>query len=208
MGAIVVIAGSAGGLDPLRQIIAALPVPCSASVFVVMHIGPNRSVLPSLLTRPGLPASFAKDYAPIEPGHVYVAPPDHHILLEPGRMRLSQGPKVNYTRPAADPLFESAAEAYGSRVLGIVLSGGDSDGAIGLRVIKERGGTSIVQRPEDAVFPSMPEKALAVDHPDGSLSVSEIGQLLAARCSNEHFQLPAKMVAVPESHSGGLELPA
>ena len=112
MVGIVVIAASAGGLGPLRSIIAALPAPCTAAVFVVVHIGSNPSILPCLLGHAGpLPAAFAHDGDAIEAGRIYVAPPDRHMVLEFARIRLSHGPKVHYTRPAADPLFISAAEA-------------------------------------------------------------------------------------------------
>ena len=115
-----VIAASAGGLNPLRRIIAALPTPCAAAVFVVMHIGPHRSVLPCVLSGSGrLTAAFAQDGELIEGGHIYVAPPDHHMIFGPSRIKLSQGPKIDYTRPAADPLFISAARVYGPRVLGM-----------------------------------------------------------------------------------------
>jgi two-component system chemotaxis response regulator CheB len=191
MDAIVVIAASAGGLEPLRRIIAALPVPCMASVFVVMHIGSGPSALPSLLARVGgPPAAFAQDGAAIEAGHIYVAPPDHHMLLEPARIRLSRGPKVHSTRPAADPLFISAAEAFGERVIGVVLSGGGSDGAAGLRAIKRHGGTALVLRPEDAAMPYMPRAAIAAGHPDACLPVPEIVQVLGAFCSR-HRALPS-----------------
>jgi two-component system chemotaxis response regulator CheB len=176
MGAIVVIAASAGGLEPLRRIIAALPLPCAASVFVVRHIGCNTSVLPFLLARAGLPASLAREGVLIEAGHIYVAPPDHHMILEPHRIRLSHGPKVNHTRPAADPLFETAAEAYGNRVVGVVLSGGGSDGAAGLQAIKAHCGTAFVQHPDEATAPSMPKTAIAAGQPDACLPVSEIAQ--------------------------------
>jgi two-component system chemotaxis response regulator CheB len=137
MLSIVVIGASAGGLDPLRQIVSSVLMTSTAAVFVVMHIGPHPSVLPKLLKgAAGLPATFAIDGSLIEAGRIYVAPPDHHVLLNRGWMRLSYGPKVNYTRPAADPLFMTAAAAYRERVLGIVLSGGGSDGAEGLRMIK------------------------------------------------------------------------
>jgi two-component system chemotaxis response regulator CheB len=120
MDGIVVIAASAGGLGPLRSIIAALPAPCTAAVFVVMHSGPYPSILPDLLGRAGvLPAAFARDGDKIEVGHIYVAPPDHHMVLGFDSIRLNQGPKVHYTRPAADPLFISAAEAHGKRVMGV-----------------------------------------------------------------------------------------
>jgi two-component system chemotaxis response regulator CheB len=143
---IVVIAASAGGLVPLRQIIATLPAPCSAAVFVVMYIGTHPSRLLGLLSSSGRwSASFARDGDLIEVGHVYVAPPDHHMVLGPVRIRLNQGPKVHHARPAADPLFISAAESHGRRVMGNVLSDGNSDGAAGLQVIATHGGTALVQ---------------------------------------------------------------
>jgi two-component system chemotaxis response regulator CheB len=184
MMAIVVIAGSAGALAPLRRIIAVLPEPCAAAVFVVIHIGPNPSVLPSLLQRVcRLPVEFAQDGAVIEAGHVYVAPSDQHVLVDRKAMLLNWGSKVHHTRPAADPLFISAAKAHSNRVMGIVLSGGDGDGAEGLRIIKEHGGVALVQRPEDAVDPSMPNAAIMADHPDACLAVGEIAQRVRAFCS-------------------------
>jgi two-component system chemotaxis response regulator CheB len=117
----IVIAASAGGLVPLRRIIATLPIPWSAAVFVVMHIGPHPSKLPDLLSSSGLwPESFARDGVLIEAGHVYVAPPDHHMVLEHDRIRLSQEPKVHHTGPAADPLFISAAEGPTARGLWVL----------------------------------------------------------------------------------------
>jgi two-component system chemotaxis response regulator CheB len=184
MDGIVVIAASAGGLAPLRSIIAALPAPCTAAVFVVMHSGPYPSILPDLLGRPGvLPAAFARDGDKIEVGHIYVAPPDHHMVLGLVSIQLNQGPKVHYTRPAADPLFISAAEAHGERVMGIVLSGGDSDGAAGLRAITEHGGTALVQHPKEAATPSMPIAAIAADHPDACLTVEEIAKRIRSFCA-------------------------
>jgi two-component system chemotaxis response regulator CheB len=183
MHAIVAIGASAGGLEPLRRIVAALPIPCIASVFVVMHIGSNPSVLPSLLDRPGFPATFAQEGTLIEAGHIYVAPPDHHMLLEQYSIRLSHGPKIHYTRPAIDPLFVSAAEIHGNQVLGIILSGEAGDGAAGLRAIKMHGGTTLVQLPKDAVAPSMPRAAIMADHPDDCLSVEEIAQRVGIFCS-------------------------
>jgi two-component system chemotaxis response regulator CheB len=182
MDGIVVIAASAGGLDPLRRIIAALPVPCSAAVFVVVHIGPHPSVLPTLLSGQHA-AIFGQDGALIEAGHIYVAPPDHHMLLGLGRIRLDQGSKIHHTRPAADPLFISAAETYGRRVMGIVLSGGDGDGAAGLRAITRHGGTALVQDPQEAAAPSMPRAAIVEDHPDACLPVEEIARKVRVFCS-------------------------
>jgi two-component system, chemotaxis family, protein-glutamate methylesterase/glutaminase len=142
-----------------------------------MHIGSRPSKLPELLSSSEHPASFARNGALIRTGHIYVAPPDHHMVLGDNNcIRLNQGPKVHYTRPAADPLFISAAEAHGRRVMGIVLSGGDGDGAAGLRAIGEHGGTAFVQDPDEAEAPSMPRSAILADHPDACLAVEEIAQ--------------------------------
>ena len=131
-----------------------------------MHSGPYPSILPDLLGRAGvLPAAFARDGDKIEVGHIYVAPPDHHMVLGFDSIRLNQGPKVHYTRPAADPLFISAAEAHGKRVMGVVPSGGNSDGAAGLRAIAEHGGTALVQDPKEAAMLYMPRAAIAADIP-------------------------------------------
>lgn len=185
MDAIVVIAASSGGLGPLICIVAALPAPSLASIFITSHIGAHQSRLPIVLSRAGkLPAEHAVDGALIQPGHIYVAPPDHDMMLEIGRLRLSHGPKVNHS-PAADPLFQSAAELYGGRVIGIVLSGGGDDGAAELRTIKAHGGTALVQNPDDPAFPSMPLTALAADHADACLSVCEIARLVGSICANQ-----------------------
>jgi two-component system, chemotaxis family, protein-glutamate methylesterase/glutaminase len=174
---IVVIAASSGGLDPLLRIVAALPTPCSAAIFVVVHTGPHRSLLPALLNSGGkLLATFAEHGESIEAGHIYVAPPDHHVILERDGIQLDHGPKINYTRPAADPLFISAAEAYGSQVMGIVLSGDDTDGAAGIRAVAEHGGTALVQDPNEAAAPSMPQSALMAGCSHASLPVEEIAQ--------------------------------
>ena len=183
---VVVIAASAGGVKPLQHIIAALPVPCRAAIFAVVHTGPYFSVLPRLLNLSGPHATtFAEDGALIEAGQIYVAPPDHHMFLGPARIRLNQGPKVYHTRPAADPLFISAAKTHGRRVMGIVLSGGDGDGAAGLRAIAECGGAALVQDPEEAASPSMPLAAIRADHPDACLPVDEIAQRARLFCSRE-----------------------
>lgn len=183
MHPIVVIGASAGGVRPIRLIVSALPVRCAASIFIVLHIGRRMSILPDLLHRPdGLPAVFPRDGDLIKAGHVFVAPPDYHMLLDADRIRLDQGPKVHYTRPAVDPLFISAARHHGDRVVGVVLSGGDGDGATGLQAIKRHGGMTIVQRPDDANTPSMPLAALAADAPI-CLPAEEIACRVAQFCS-------------------------
>lgn len=178
MGTIVVIGGSAGGLKPLRQIVQALKPGSRASIFVVIHTGANPSQLPTILGRDGpMPADFGLDGERIVEGRLYVAPPDCHMLLTDSQIRLSHGAKVHFTRPSVDPLFVSAADAFGSRVVGVVLSGGDGDGTEGLRAIKRNGGTALVQDPKEAMVPSMPHTALMSAHPDGCMPI----ELLARR---------------------------
>jgi two-component system chemotaxis response regulator CheB len=123
------------------------------------------------------------------PGHIYVAPPDHHMRLTPGLIHLDTGPKIHFTRPAADPLFQSAALAYGARVVGVVLSGGDGDGATGLRDVKARGGISIVQEPNQAENPGMPLQAIKEDAPDYRLRIAEIGPVLVQLNSRRDTRL-------------------
>lgn len=123
--AIVVIGASAGGVDAIRALAAALPANFAAAVCVVLHIGAHKSELPWLLNQAGpLPACHPADGDPVQPGRIYVAPPDHHMLVEPGCIRLTRGPRENWARPAVDPLFRSAARAYGPGVMGIILTGG------------------------------------------------------------------------------------
>lgn len=176
---IVVVAASAGGLGALCAIVGALPADFAGTLLIVQHIGSRQSNLPEILTAVGpLPASHGQDGEVLAGGRIYIAPPDHHMTLSQGRIRLDRGPKQHFTRPAADPLFQSAAAAYGSRVIGIVLTGGDSDGTAGLRAITARGGVGIVQDPAEAQVPQMPERAISGDHPDYCLPARAIGPLL------------------------------
>ncbi len=166
---IITIGASAGGVEALSALARLLPADLPASVFVALHVPPHgMSVLPQILSRGGpLPAGHVEDGEAIAPGRIYVAPPDHHLLIDRGTLRLSRGPKENGFRPAIDPLFRSAARWHGSRVIGVVLSGTLDDGTAGLRAIKSRGGLAVVQDPDDALFPNMPRNALdlvAVDH--------------------------------------------
>lgn len=177
---IVVVGASAGGLRALETLVSQLPPDFPATIFIVWHISPDYpSLLPQILARAAsLPVDHAIDKEPIQMGRIYVAPPDHHLLVEPGVVRLSRGPRENRFRPAVDVLFRSAARSYGARVIGVVLTGSLDDGAAGLYAVKERGGIAVVQDPTDALHPSMPRaamKAVAVDH---CLPVSQIGALL------------------------------
>ncbi len=178
---IVVIGASAGGVEALLAVVRELPRDLPAALFVVLHIPPDGgSVLPRILSHAGLlPAVHPEDGDPIERGMIYVAPPDNHLLIERGRVRVVRGPRENRCRPAVDPLFRSAARAYGPRVVGVVLSGMLDDGAAGLAAIHARGGIGVVQDPEDALFPGMPTSAIRYNDPTYVLPVAEIGSLLA-----------------------------
>jgi two-component system chemotaxis response regulator CheB len=177
---IIVIGASAGGVDALQRLCAALPADFPAYVFVAQHLSPAaRSMLPQLLDRAGpLHAVAADDEQAIEPGHIYVARPDHHLLLRDGKMLVRRGPVENRTRPAVNALFRSAAIHYGSRVIGVVLTGLLDDGTEGLIAIKAAGGLSVIQDPADAEWPSMPRNALKRDHVDHSLPLADLPALL------------------------------
>ena len=124
-GTIVAIGASAGGVDALRSIVASLPQSLDAAVFVTLHIGAHKNELPWLLDRIGtLPASHAVNGEAIRAGHVFVAPPDHHLTVEPGKIVMTRGPRENMARPAIDPMFRSAARAYAENVVGVILTGG------------------------------------------------------------------------------------
>ncbi|MGN6375556.1 MAG: chemotaxis protein CheB [Sphingomonas sp.] len=165
---IVVIGASSGGVEALSRIVSDLPADLNASIFIVLHVGATGSRLDQLLARKSLlPVIRPADGEQIVTGRIYVAPPDLHMVLEHGHIRLLRGPKENFSRPAVDPLFRSAAIEFGTRVIGIVLTGHLDDGSAGLMAIKDRGGVAIVQDPGEAVAASMPRSAAAcvkVDH--------------------------------------------
>ncbi len=178
---IIVIGTSSGGIDALKTLVAGLPPDLKASIFVTLHVAPySLGILPEILQNAGpLPVSNANDWEQIEVGHIYVAPPDHHLLLEQsGYLRVTRGPRENRFRPAIDPLFRSAARAYGPRVIGVILTGWLDDGTAGLYAVKERGGTAIAQHPDDAFAPAMPMNAIKHVEVDHILSLKEIAPLL------------------------------
>ncbi|HET9979584.1 MAG TPA: chemotaxis protein CheB [Ktedonobacterales bacterium] len=179
---IVTLGASAGGIEALTTLVCNLPRNIPAAFFVVVHIPAEApSVLAEILDRAGpLPASIARDRAPIERGHIYVAPPDHHLLLTPVAMRLTRGPSENRHRPAIDPLFRSAALSFGPRVVGVVLSGALNDGTAGLLAIKRAGGVTMVQDPTTAAFPSMPSSALTYVPVDWCLHVPALAKQIVA----------------------------
>jgi two-component system chemotaxis response regulator CheB len=177
---IIVIGASAGGVETLSQLTRHLPADLPAAIFVVLHVpAHSTSLLPQILNRKSpLPALHPADGEAIRNGRIYIAPPDFHLLLEPGRIRLTRGPRENGHRPAVDPLFRTAARSYGPRVVGVVLSGTLDDGTAGLLAIQQRGGVAIVQHPDDALYPGMPRSALEAVAVDHSLSVAGIAEAL------------------------------
>ena len=178
---VIAVGASAGGLDPLRRLVSGLPADLPAAVLVVQHAAPTGpSLLGQILDGAGpLPARPAEDGEAIELGRIYVAPPDRHLLVSDGRLRLSRGPRENRARPAIDPLFRSAAVHARSRVVGVVLSGLLDDGAAGLRAVRRCGGLAVVQDPADAAYPDMPQAALAAAGADHVAPADALGPLLA-----------------------------
>ncbi|AKJ29849.1 chemotaxis protein CheB [Caldimonas brevitalea] len=178
----VVIGASAGGVEALGLLLAALPPGFGAPVLVVLHVPPQRANHLAQLfgARCALPVVEAQDKQPLRPGTVYLAPPDYHLLVEPDFcVALSVDAPVHFSRPAIDPLFESAAAAYGSRLLAIVLTGASSDGSQGLRAVRKAGGQAWVQNPADAQVPTMPAAALKAAGADAILSLTAIAHTLA-----------------------------
>jgi two-component system chemotaxis response regulator CheB len=176
---IVVIGASAGGLLPLQEVLGALPVPFPAVICVVVHIPAwRKSLLPSALSVNGHRAVEAMNRQELIPGQVYVAPADHHLLVDEGEAVLWHGPKENAHRPAVNALFRSAAVTYGPAAVGLVLSGALEDGATGLWWIKRHGGIAIVQDPKEAQFSSMPESALSTVEVDHCLPARRIAPVL------------------------------
>lgn len=183
---IFVIGASSGGFDVLKQLVGGLPADFPAAIFVVWHMAPDaRGVLPLILNKSGaLPATNAVDGEAIRPGKIYIAPPDHHLIVEKTRVRVTRGPKENRFRPAVDPLFRSAAYAHRERVVGVILTGALDDGTAGLWTVKEHGGIAVVQDPQDAAYPSMPENALREVRVDYTVPAREMPDLLV-RLSRE-----------------------
>lgn len=177
---IIVVGASAGGIEALMTLVRDLPHDIPAAVFIVLHIPPREpSLLPAILKRSGrLTALHPEDGDKINYGHMYIAPPDHHLLVEQGYVRVVRGPKENRHRPAVDPLFRSAARAYGTRVVGVVLTGALDDGTAGLLAVKRRGGVTVVQDPDEALYSGMPGSALKNVQVDYCLSLAKIGPLL------------------------------
>ena len=198
METLIVMGASVGGVSALSTIFAALPANFPAAILAVMHVGARNSVLPDILGKTSaLPVRFAEAREPVRAGRILLAPPDRHMLVAnlagQATVELTRGPKENHTRPAIDPLFRSAAAAFGPKVVGVVLSGYLDDGTAGLQAIKACGGKALVQEPQDAVAPSMPQSALDYAEVDCRLPCAEIGPALLALASGT----PAPASAAP-----------
>jgi two-component system chemotaxis response regulator CheB len=196
------VGASAGGIEALRSLVAQLPPDFPAAVLVVLHLPPKgTSVLPQILARAGaLPAVTAEDGAAVEGGRVYVAPPDRHLLVEHGHLRLDHGTRTNGHRPAIDPLFRSVANEYGPAGAGVVLSGVLDDGTAGLMAIKQAGGVTLAQDPADALYEMMPRTAIEVVSPEHVGTAEQLGRLLAEIAAGVPPDPPAALHAVREEH--------
>ncbi len=177
---IIVIGGSTGALEALSRLVRELPEDLAAAVFVVLHLTDcDTGALPRALRRAGpLTAVHPRDGEAIQPGHIYVAPPGRHLVIRKGYVRLGLGPRENGHRPAIDPLFRTAATAYGRRVVAVVLSGCTDDGIAGLMAVKQQGGTIVAQNPREALYPMLPSMAIENVQADHVLPVGEIPALL------------------------------
>jgi two-component system chemotaxis response regulator CheB len=194
---LVVIGTSAGGIETLRSLVGKLPPSFAAPICIVMHTSPQSpGVLPDILSRSGPLRAVTASAERLLPGRIYVAPPDFHLIVEPGRVRPTKGPKENRFRPAVDPLFRSAAQVYGPKAIGVILTGNLDDGTAGLWAIKQLGGVAIVQDPEDALFPSMPRSALEHVDVDHRATIAEIPDLLVRLTATPHTE--AARVEVPK----------
>lgn len=194
---VVVVGASAGGVEALTHLVRALPEDFAAPVLVVLHVPPSGSVLPQILDRTGpLHARHAEDGTSLEPGRIYVAPPNCHLVVDDGVVSLNRGPHENGHRPAIDPLFRTAAAAYGDRATGVILSGALDDGTVGLFAIKQAGGATVVQDPEEALYPSMPSHAIAYVQPDYILRIDEIADTLVRLTTASARSQPKEAVMI------------
>jgi len=183
---IVVIGTSAGGVQTLQALVAQLPADLAVPVLVVLHLPPQGvSVLPAILSRAGdLPARHPEQGEKLQPGIVYVAPPDRHLLVDGDHIELSGGPRENGARPSIDAMFRSVARAFGPSVVAVVLSGMLDDGTAGLHAVKKAGGVCIVQDPDDALFPAMPASALQAVNVDAVAGIDKIPRLIVEAVKN------------------------
>lgn len=202
METLIVMGASAGGATALSTIVAALPASLPAAILVVMHVGARNSVLPEILGKTSaLPVRFAEEREPVRPGRILLAPPDRHMLVANtaghAAIELTRGPKENHTRPAIDPLFRSAAAACGARVVGVILSGYLDDGTAGLQAVKACGGKALVQEPQEAQAPSMPQSAIDHVDVDWRLPAADIAPALLALAGGQPVRATPALPPAP-----------
>ena len=180
---VVVVGASWGGLGAVGELLEGIPADAAFALAIAQHRRADsfNGLVDALARRSALPLTEVEDKEPIEAGRAYLAPSDYHLLVEPGVFALSTEDRVSFSRPSIDVLFETAADAYGSDAVGVILTGTGNDGVLGLARIKERGGTAIVQDPATAERPELPAAALAAVLPDAVLAVHEIPDLLVRR---------------------------
>src|SRR3954471_7113799 len=207
---LIVVGASAGGVEALTELVAELPAGLPAALAVVLHVAPSgTSVLPAILNRAGqLSARPARDGDAIEAGCIYVAPPDQHLVVDDGRLGLRHGPRENGHRPAIDPLFATAAETFGPRVIGVVLTGTLDDGSSGLAAIKHHGGVAVVQDPDDALFSGMPASAIARVAVDHVVPLAALAPLLVSLVGSGPTMSDPPPAPPPHSANPGSELDA
>lgn len=195
---IIVIGTSAGGLEALDKLVRQIPTDLPAAIFIVQHMAPQSSgdaLLHRLARNKGFHCKIAEDGEAFQQGKIYIAPPDHHLLVKNTTLLVTKGARENRYRPALDPLFRSAAVAHGPKVIGVVLTGMLDDGTAGLIAVKKCGGVTVVQDPKDAAYPEMPQSALNNSQVDHCVPISEMAGLLDQLTHEDH----EKAVAVPQS---------
>ena len=206
---LICIGASWGGLAAVSRVLADIPRDLDQAIVIAQHRHPDApsATLPELLAlQIARPVVDVEDKLPIEAGHVYVTPPDYHVLVEQGSFALSLEGRVQYARPSIDVLFETAADAYRERVIGVILTGSNEDGAAGLQRIKERGGVAVVQDPAQALRRTMPDAAIAATVADAILPLEEIGPFLYGLCVPA-AQRPARDSGRAEGPRGNREVP-
>ncbi len=182
---VVAIGSSAGGLQALSRVLSPLPLEFPASILIVQHLDPHhKSMMSDLLShQTKLRVKQAEHGEVLLPGVAYIAPPDEHFMVGPGKVQLAHSQLVHYSRPSIDLLFESVAGTYGSRSIAVLLSGSNRDGSAGIRTVKEAGGTTIAQDPANAEFKVMPMAAVRTGSVDLVLDLQNIGPTLVELCT-------------------------
>jgi two-component system chemotaxis response regulator CheB len=190
-------------VSALRSLASALPDTIGVPILIVLHVGSQPSELPALLSAAGpIPAKHGEDGEPILPNHIYIAPPDHHMIVADGRLRLARGPKETCARPAIDPLFRSVAESYGAAAVGVILTGNLNDGALGLFEIARHRGIAIAQDPSDAAYPEMPRSASRHVTLDYSPRLADMPGLLVELASRKDEKEKAMPISLSHAEAG------